>query len=126
MSQYMSIYVQCTRQYIWNTQSTIHALYMENYYIQNTKVYIYFMEYYTYYIWCKINTILICESIYNIKSNMNAMCESNTMCKVEASTNMSGVKVVILIWDILELMLFLHHNARSLFKKQGPTNNALI
>jgi hypothetical protein len=54
------------------------------------------------------------------------MCESNTMCKVEASTNMSGVKVVILIWDILELMLFLHHNARSLFKKQGPTNNALI
>jgi hypothetical protein len=57
---------------------------------------------------------------------MNAMCESNTMCKVEASTNMSGVKVVILIWDILELMLFLHHNARSLFKKQGPTNNALI
>jgi hypothetical protein len=33
---------------------------------------------------------------------------------VKASTNMSNVKAVMLVWDILELMSFLHQDARSL------------
>jgi hypothetical protein len=33
---------------------------------------------------------------------------------------MNIVKAVILVWDILELMLFLHHDARSLPERQGP------
>jgi hypothetical protein len=37
---------------------------------------------------------------------------------------MCNVKVVILVYDILELMLFLYHDARSLCKRQrqGPIN----
>jgi hypothetical protein len=30
--------------------------------------------------------------------------------------------VVLLFWDILELMSFLHHDARSLPNRQGPIN----
>jgi hypothetical protein len=38
------------------------------------------------------------------------------MCNVKAFNNMNSVEAIILVWDILELMLFLHHNARSLPK----------
>jgi hypothetical protein len=65
----------------------------------------------------------ICESIYNMESGMNTMCGSNNMCYVKASTNISNVKVVILVEDILELMLFLHHNARP--ERQSPTNEGV-
>jgi hypothetical protein len=34
---------------------------------------------------------------------------------------MSNAKAVVLVWDILELMTFLHHNARSLLKRQVLT-----
>jgi hypothetical protein len=65
----------------------------------------------------------IFESICNIKTNMNTMYQSNNICNVKGSSNMynikgstkmSNAKVVILVWDILELMSFSHHDARSL------------
>jgi hypothetical protein len=70
------------------------------------------MMYYTYH---------ICENIYNIESNMNTMCRFSNMCNIRAPTNINNVKDVILVWSILELMLFLHHDVRSLSKKQGQT-----
>jgi hypothetical protein len=48
------------------------------------------------------------------------MCKSNNMCNVKAST--SSVRAVILV---LDLMLFLQHDAKSLPKKAGP-NRKLI
>jgi hypothetical protein len=35
---------------------------------------------------------------------MNTMYRSNNMYNVKVSTNMSKVKVVILVWNIFELM----------------------
>jgi hypothetical protein len=35
---------------------------------------------------------------------------------------MNNVKMVVLIWDISELMSSLYHDARSMSKKQGPIN----
>jgi hypothetical protein len=51
---------------------------------------------------------------------MKMMHGLSNMCHVKVSTNMNIVKAVILVWDILELMLFLHHDARSLPERQGP------
>jgi hypothetical protein len=51
---------------------------------------------------------------------MNTMLGVRNMCNVKASTNMSIIKVVIFVWNVLEVMLFLHHDARSLLKMQGP------
>jgi hypothetical protein len=41
------------------------------------------------------------------------------------SINMRNVKAVILVLNILKLMKFLHHNARSLLKRYGPINMTL-
>jgi hypothetical protein len=40
------------------------------------------------------------------------------VCNIKVPINMSSVKA---IGDIMEVMLLLHHNARSLPKRQGPT-----
>ena len=53
---------------------------------------------------------------------MKTMHGLSNMCHVKVSTNMNIVKAIILVWNILELMLFLHHDARSLPKRQGPIN----
>jgi hypothetical protein len=41
------------------------------------------------------------------------------MCNVKAPINMSSVKAIILVGDILEVISFLHHYTRSLTKRQG-------
>jgi hypothetical protein len=75
-------------------------------------VYIYrereFLWYYTYYLLYNVHTIY--KSIYNIESSIKTMCRSR---------NMSSVKAVTLVWDILEPMLFLHHDARPSLGKVG-------
>jgi hypothetical protein len=52
-----------------------------------------------------------------MESSVNTMCGSSNMYSVKVSTNMSSAKVVILVLDFLELMLFLHHDARILSKR---------
>jgi hypothetical protein len=44
------------------------------------------------------------------------------MSYVKAFTNKSSVKVVLLIWDILEPMAFFHHDVRSLPKRPNKNN----
>ena len=55
-----------------------------------------------------------------MKSSMNSMCGYRNMCNVKTSTNMSSMKAVFLVWDILELISLLHHNAMSRPKKPEP------
>jgi hypothetical protein len=50
---------------------------------------------------------------------MSAMYRSNIMRNIKPSTNMNNGKDVILVWDILELILILYHDARSLSIRQG-------
>jgi hypothetical protein len=51
---------------------------------------------------------------------MNTICEYNNMCNVKISININNVKAVILVGDILKLISFLHHDARSLPRRHGP------
>jgi hypothetical protein len=60
------------------------------------------------------------EIICNIKISINITYRFNNMCNEITSINLRNVKTIIVIWDLLELMLFLHHDARSLPKKKGP------
>jgi hypothetical protein len=39
------------------------------------------------------------------------------MCNVKVFTNMSNAKVVILVWNTLELISFLHHDVGPLLKR---------
>ena len=57
---------------------------------------------------------------------MSAMCRSNIMCNIKPSTNMNNGKDIILVWDILELILILHHDARSLSITQGQTKYYIV
>jgi hypothetical protein len=57
---------------------------------------------------------------------MNTTCGSSIMCNVKVCTNMSSVKAIISIEDILKLMLFFHQYAMSLRKSLGPIHSHKI
>jgi hypothetical protein len=81
------------------------------------------MEYYTYYLW--YNTHIIYLEVYNIEINMNTMCKYHNMCNMLVSINMSSVKEVMLVWDVMELMLFLPIR-QGLYLKGRPTTKYFI
>jgi hypothetical protein len=56
---------------------------------------------------------------------MNTTLQSSNMYSVKVFINMGSVEAVILVWDIMELMSFLHHNSRSLHKRQSPITYGL-
>jgi hypothetical protein len=83
------------------------------------------MKHLTYCVRIVHNEIYIYIYIYNIRiyrteCNMITICRSNNMCNVKASTNVSSVKSIILVWDILELTSFLHHDCKVFASKAGP------